>query len=562
MKRYIRILWAVIAVVILSGCGGGGGGSSSQPAAATPPDPPPSGGDGGGSSPPVDQDPPSGGDGGDSNPPADQEPPNPTPDAGGSRDTPTVDNTLGLVSGAAGLASGSGVDGVALVGVSGTGLAVGVSGTGLSVGTIQSFGSIVINDESLDTDTASFTISGLAGSQAELRQGQHVLIIGDITAGIADAVIYRPNIVARLDSLTIKDATLGLATGSALAQDLEFDAATVYENTEFELLSAGLHYEISAIVEQGGGLRVTFIRPTSTADLRLVGEIENLDDATFTLNGLTVDADNASLIDFEDNELEEHDVVAVEIDPNSFNVETATATAISVTLLPRVIIGQDAPLKVEGLVDNFVSATEFSVQNQPITTNSNTRFFNGEAEDIALDSRLLVIGRVDSTGTLLAQRIFLEASESIFLVGMIEAIDLTLQTITVSSVVFEVRALTDFDEFEDLDELQVGDLVSVVGYVDGSASVAAEVELLDQEEDDDELRGPAVNIDAAAGTFTILGVDITTSAATTTFEADEDPLTQSQFFALLQPFDFVTVTWAEGATTADIAESVSLDDDD
>lgn len=504
----------------LVACGGGGGGSSSTPNIG-------SGDTGGGQA---------GGSGG---------------------DAITIDRSLGLVSGGAGLVQGSGVDGVALVGVSGTGLQVGVSGTGLSVGAIQDFGSIIINDDRLNTDAATFTVNGQTATQTDLRQGQQVLVIGDIEGGTAAAVQYRANIVGRLDALTVQDIDLGLATGQSLGQNIEFDAACVYENTEFEELAVGAFYEFSGIVEDDGLLRVTYARQIDAApDLQLVGEISDPDASRMFINALQIDISSTQLVAFEDNVLEAGDVVSVSLD--QFDGQSAVAS--SVELLPRLILSATAEVEAEGVVDRFVSELEFDIQNQPITTTLNTLFFGGDEQDIELDERLLVVGRIDQSGVLVAQEIFFEPDDSIVVAGRVDAIDLDAEEISVEGIVFDLRDLTDFDVIESLEDLQLGDTVEVIGYLDGAMPVAAEIELESVVEI--EIRGPATDLSAGTGQFTVLGVAVQTDPNITEFGGFEDEeLSATEFFQVLDNFDFVEVLWDEGSATDQIAASVSLEDD-
>ena len=90
--------------------------------------------------------------------------------------------------------------------------------------------------------------------------------------------------------------------------------------------------------------------------------------------------------------------------------------------------------------------------------------------------------------------------------------------------------------------------------------VAAEIELESVVEI--EIRGPATDLSAGTGQFTVLGVAVQTDPNITEFGGFEDEeLSATEFFQVLDNFDFVEVLWDEGSATDQIAASVSLEDD-
>lgn len=486
-------------------------------------------------------------------------PPSTPPSSGGI----AVSESLGLVSGGTGLVRGSGVSGVTLVGVSGTGLAVGVSGTGLSIGTIQGFGSIFINDQRITTVLAEFELEGQAGSQTDLRQGQQVLIVGDLTTAEAQKVLYRANIIAALDSITVTDPILELGSATLLGQEIKLNAATAYEATELALLAIGSLVEISGIVDANGVLTATFVRQLSSASTyKLVGEASQVTDSNFEINGRSITYDSSVLDNFEDDTLTENDVVEIKFDAAQIGGPSTSLTAQSVELMPRLIVSESSQVSAEGVVDTFVSDIDFTIQNQPISTSNATTFINGSADTLAAGVRLLAIGSVDANGTLGATEIYFESDDTVIVEGPLEAVDLTNNTITVLSITFNVRNLTDFDDIDGLDDLQIGDIVEVAGYIDGQTNVAADIEREDALETGAELRGPTTEFDAATGSFSIFDIQIQTDEIITTFkDFDEQEVTQAEFFALLNNQVFISVEWDQFNSTSDIPTEISLEDD-
>ena len=117
---------------------------------------------------------------------------------------PSLAETRGLISGGVQIASAADATGVLLD------VASGGSGLSIDAGDVQRIGSIVLNDETLDTDNAEFLIEGASGSLSDIRQGQEVLVISD-GAGNADTVVYRSNIKGPVTSVQVLDAEAGSA---------------------------------------------------------------------------------------------------------------------------------------------------------------------------------------------------------------------------------------------------------------------------------------------------------------------------------------------------------------
>lgn len=533
MRVVLNLFQLVLISLLLIGCGGGGGGQDSEPSQTVTPTPNPTPN------------------------------PAPSPNPSGPAATITITDSLGLISGGTGLVQGTGAVGTQLVGVSGTGLAVGVSGTGVAWGTIQAFGSVIINDQRIDTALADFEIEGSLGQQSDLRQGQQVLVVGDIDAEQASKVTYRANIIGPLETVLVKDAILELGSARSLGQDIVLNAATVYEDTELTLLGINQVVEISGIMGDNGVLTATFIRDaTSSPTYKVIGEASAVSNSSLQLQGLTVGYQNQQLVDFDKGAIVDGDVVEVIIDPATVGINTTTVTAQSVELLQRLIVGDSASVRAEGIVDTFNSESSFTVQSQPVATNSSTAFFNGSSAQLVLGSRVLAIGAADATGTLVAAELYFESDDTVVAEGPIESIDLVAKTIGALSVTFEIRDLTDFDEIDGLEDLQIGDIVEIAGYIDGQAIVASDIELEDPGETEAELRGPATAFDATAGSLSIFDVDIqTTSGATTYEDFNEQPISQSAFFDLLSNQLFVSVEWQPFSSTADIPSKVSLEDD-
>ncbi len=512
-----------VLFLAVAGCGGGGGGSSSPVDTSSPPvTPPPS----------------EGGEG----------------STGGNSVI-----TGGLVSGGVRVNLDSDVVGVVLD--------VAVGGTGLVAGDIQAFGSVIANGITTDTDDAEFVIEGQIGTQADLKQGQQVLILGDTVTDSASQVLYRSNVKGPVTTVNVLDATLGLASFTVLGQNVISDGATTFANVNIAAIVVGDDLEVSGTVEENGDIVASFIeRKPPLSDYKVTGQISGVTATQFQVGGLTVDYSNAILRNFESETLNSADVVEVRAPATSFTTPS-NLEASEVEELPILTLGGDAIVRVEGFIDRFDSIQDFDVQTTPITVDDETEFENGEESNLALGVKVQIEGIANGNGAILAQEITLQPRGTIRAEGNVEAIDALAQTVSVLGITYQIRALTELEDESSaevepfgLDDLGIGDAIEIRGYLDGSVVVATSLERVDPEVGAG-LRGLVSAIDAVNNSFDIQGVSISVQDGITAFEDDDDNvLSQTEFFDLLAVGDVVSARWDVFSSTSLVADEVAIDD--
>lgn len=453
--------------------------------------------------------------------------------------------------------------------VVGVNLDVAVGGTGLVAGDIQGFGSVIANGVTVNTDSAEFLIEGQMGVQADLKQGQQVLLLGDTGSNVASQVLYRSNIRGPVTAVSVQDLLLGQATFTVLGQIVVSDSSTTYANVNVASVAINSELEVSGVLQDDGAIRATFVeQKIALAQYKLTGQVSGVSQNELTIGGLTVDFANASLQDFDGMPIENGDVVEVEAAPGDFTSPNLLS-AREVEKLPILTIGGDAVVRVEGFVDRFSSATDFDVQTTPIRTDVNTVFINGDVSSLALDAKVQIEGSGDGLGAILARRIIIQPEAAIRVAGNIEAIDTTAATVTVLGVVFQLRDLTEIEDNSSLEvdplglvDLGIGDEVEVRGYLDDATVVATALER-EGLEDGAELRGIVGNIDAESGAFDLQGVPIIVQSGITDFlDLDENIVSQAAFFDLIGPGTTATAKWDVFAATSVVADEVSLEEDD
>jgi hypothetical protein len=205
-------------------------------------------------------------------------------------------------------------------------------------------------------------------------------------------------------------------------------------------------------------------------------------------------------------------------------------------------------ISVEGVVSVFVSATEFSIGEQSITTNSETEFKNSSASMLALGVTLEVEGVLDENGTLVATKVEFEEPDDVEVEGII--------TVFTSATDFEIdgqHVITDeFTAFNDgtAENLALGVEIEVEGYANSDGSIVAfKVEFEEFDENEVEVSG-TISEFISATDFSIGEQKITTNDDTEFEDGTIDDLA-----------DGVSVE-IEGVVNEDgilVAEKVSFD---
>jgi hypothetical protein len=462
----------------------------------------------------------------------------------------------------AGACSGSG-------GISGSGNLA----TGNSVGPIDGFGSVIVNGQRFDTNTAKITIEGQPATQDDLRVGQVIAVSGDLSALVADTITYRPEIKGVVTSVVVEDPTVGQGTLIVLGQTVRVDAQTVFDGTSFALLSAGDLLEVSGPRNANGSVVATFVQSKSTLDeYKLVGTVTNTmpTTRTFTIGGLTVDALTADVGDLPGDPATWNGlVVEAKGDAIDFTAATNTIIASKVEPVHGPTLDTGSGLELEGFITDFVSAAQFEVLGFDVRTTPSTVFINGESASLADNVKVQLRGNIASDGVLEASSCEIRSTGAIRTRGDVSVVDVANGIVTVLGVQWEVRPETELEDDSDAEldpftllDLAPGDQVEIRGYLDGTQVVASFLER-ENEEDDTSLRGPVSSIDDI-GNFRveILGTLIHTDGNTEYRDENDAPMTQQAFFQALELGTFVSAKWEPFLGLDLPVDELSIEDDD
>ena len=186
-------------------------------------------------------------------------------------------------------------------------------------------------------------------------------------------------------------------------------------------------------------------------------------------------------------------------------------------------------VEIEGIVTRFVSATDFDVNNIPVTTTSATVYEHGTSADIALNSHLEVEGEFNASGILVADEVEFEGEGILRVTGLVE--DVQGDLVTVMGVTVTTTSETEVEDDSVVDDrtfsisaLRVGDFVEIRGFGDASSITASRLER-DDDDGDRSVRGFVTAVNNPE--FTILGLTVATDSNT---EFEHGLITATEFF--------------------------------
>jgi len=440
-------------------------------------------------------------------------------------------------------------------------------------GVITGFGSVFVNGVEYETDSAEVsTDDNDAASEADLQIGMVITLSGEVnddgTTGSAAKIHYEEQIKGPLESLDLAASTM-----IVLGQNIIFDELTNLDNLVLEDLNLGDFLEISGFFDEDGNLYASRIEKEDNVEtLKVQGIVSLLDtDAqTFQLTDLIINYSTAVFDDFTVDELVNDLAVKVKGD--------ASALVDGVFTINKVELAEEEAehnsgdsRHLEGIISNFESSASFVVNGVNIITDSETSYEHGTVDSLALHVRIKIKGTFDADGNLLAEEVRIHQRSQLKIAGLVQAIDLDLNTVTVLDVVFQVSDQTKMKDksdgsvrFFDLADLLVNDFVEVRGFIgDNAVNIATKLDRKNSDDDTEtELKGTVSNI--VDFTFEVVEVTVHTDENTAFEDQHGDDVDQAQFFEQLADDMLVEVEGqlSEGVFTATKVEVEEGDDDD
>lgn len=403
------------------------------------------------------------------------------------------------------------------------GMTAGIDRGGIvtATGTITGFGSVHVNGVHYVTTGATITLDGNPGTESDLRVGQVVRIEGRIEQdginGTATRVIFDDEVEGPVQSIDLANSLLVV-----LGRTVQVSTQTSFDDRisprSLEGLAVGDRIEVSGAVATTGVVEATRIeRKTAQSSVEVKGTIAALDTnaRSFALSQLTVSYASAQLNGFASGQPANGDRVEAfgTVDGNGVLVATRVEKESGGSAG-----NADEQADYEGLVTSFVSATDFAVAGQRVTTTASTTYEGGTAASLALDVPVEVDGRFNASGVIVATKVQFRRGSDTEFSGRVDSVNAAGNSLVVFGVTIRVNSLTRFEDHSGADvqrfslaNIAVGDYVEVDAYNDGSGLLATRLER-DDNQGEVRLEGAAQNV--AAPNFTVGGVAVTTDGNT------------------------------------------------
>jgi hypothetical protein len=417
----------------------------------------------------------------------------------------------------------------------------GINGGGIARGAITGFGSIFVNGVEFSTSGATIRVEDATAAESQLKLGQIVTVQGTISddgrTGTARTVAFNDDVEGPVQSIN-----LAASSFVVLGQTVRVTATTVFDGgiapAALSGVTVGTIVEVSGLPDSNGVIVATRVeRKAAAGELEVSGRVAALDAAQrrFAVNALTVDYATATVTN---GTLANG--ACVEAKGTNVAGSVLTATRVEVKSCALGAAAGDRG-EVEGLITRFVSATDFDVGGQRVTTTATTTYVNGAvnatAADLRLDLRVEVEGTFNAAGVLEARKVEIKPDSSSRLQGTVDSINAASSSFNVFGIAITVNANTRLEDKSAarvspfrLADLRTADYVEVRGFR-GTAAASIVATLVERNTLDSrrELQGQVTAV--ARPNLTILGVGIATSAGTQFRNVDDAALTADAFFA-------------------------------
>jgi hypothetical protein len=425
-----------------------------------------------------------------------------------------------------------------------------VSADVVSVGTITGFGSVIANGTEFNTDGATVMMDGQPGNLSDLRVGMVASIRATVNAstGVATAMEIR-----FMDDAEGPITSINALRNSfvVLGRTVLLDELTVLDDATVEDLMPGNVVQVSGLWRSQQRIQATHIERKAHAfvagmTMQVKGEISGLDIGAqrFNIGSQSCDYSMAAL-DLGGADLADgmYVQVASTLPPVNGDMVLDRIQARDRDRDRDQLCDADCDFEIEGYVTAFVSATEFEVDGQPVTTSPSTTYINGTADTLALDIRLAVDGTLDESGVLSADRIVFRLPSFVEIDADVESIDAANSALTLLGIAVATNDATLFRDQSTVgvwdfgfDDLAIGDRTEVRGYLDDTAVTATRVER--------ELATENVTLKAPVESFvrpsvTLLGVLVTSDQDTVFQNEARQIIDADTFFALLSDAQLV-----------------------
>jgi hypothetical protein len=448
----------------------------------------------------------------------------------------------------------------------------GIDRLGIAIGPISTFGSVVVNGVRYDTSAATFTVNDVAATQADLRVGDVVAIVGGTidangTTGTADAVVFDDLVKGPVESIDpVASQLVVLGQTVFVRPDTTFDDSFV--PASLEGVSVGQIVEVSGLFDANGNIAATRIEPKPAGtQFEVHGTVSALDAAamTFSLNALVVDFSAATLDNFPGGQISDGDFVEAKgLALGAAGELVATQVELEVGFSGNIADGDLG--EIEGFITRFVDATDFDVSGFAVATTASTVFEGGVAADLGLNIKVEVKGVFDAAGILVATKVDIRPSKAVRVTANADSIDVANNSLVILGITVNVDERTRLEDKSSADidpltlaDVNAGDYLEIRGdeFPAGSGTILATIFEREDTDPDAILQGFVETITDPS--FTILAVTIDTNAATVFRDENDVVISAADFFNQVAPNSLVKAKGLEATATSITAIEVEFE---
>ncbi len=414
-------------------------------------------------------------------------------------------------------------------------------------GPISGFGSVIINGVRYESESATVSKEGKTASQTDLKAGEIITLRAETGAdGVPRAKSIEQSRLVQ-GSVTAIDAAGNTLTIAGIV-------ITVTDTTVFDAgISGGLagiavgdrievHGFVGATSGAATATRIEKADPAET-EIEVTGKVTALDatNKRFTIGTQVIDYSTATFFGIAATGPVDGELVEVK----------GTSLLADGTLKATRVKREDGGLKgargdggdLHGAVTRFVSAADFDVNGQKVTTASSTVYVGGTTADLKLDIKIKVEGKLDDNSVLVADKIYFKREPAFKLQTTLDAVtpdagNPTTGTVTLLGITFAVNADTRREDrstrnhYFSLADLRAGDWVEVAAMPDPADPTKWVALKLERQLVQTKAEAEGLAEQLASPLFKVGPVRIETTSNTSFRNLANDNITQAEFFAL------------------------------
>jgi hypothetical protein len=350
-----------------------------------------------------------------------------------------------------------------LIGCSG-----GESGTGMqannqtTVGEISGFGSIYVNGVKYKTDNATVYVDGNQSSEDSLAVGMVVTIEGSVNSDGLNGTAITVATRTEVEGLVLQNDISGSGTINVMGQTVKISNDTKFKSTVptitivDELVANDSVVEVSGYSDGQGNIYATYVKVVASGgiagEVKLYGIVRNLfgdaNSGSFNIGNTSIQVNYDGNTIFEDmtrNELA--DGLFVEVESSNYSGGVVMASVIEKEGLNGEAAGTE--LEVEGVVTDIANIAngEFSINGRLVKIDPGTTFEGGSQQDIQLEVKLEVEGKVQADNSILADEISFRTESDMEIEGLVASKGDNM--LTIGTTVIMVNELTYYEDETD-----------------------------------------------------------------------------------------------------------------